>query len=55
MRDLAKIHNYAQKLIDESGKNIAESLDFLDGFVYALLLVQKKIKEVNYGETEKKD
>lgn len=55
MSDLAKIHNYAQKLIDNAGKDTKKPLDFLDGFVYALLLIQSRIKEVNGEEKQRKN
>jgi hypothetical protein len=43
--DLSKLNKYCQSLIDESTKNTQNNLDFLEGFVYALLIVQEKIKE----------
>jgi hypothetical protein len=55
MSNLAKIHNYAQKLIDDAGKDTKKPLDFLDGFVYALLLIQSRIKEVNGEEKQRKN
>ena len=50
MSDLARIVNYAQQLIDDTTKNTTDSLDFLEGFVYALLLVQQRAKELNAEE-----
>jgi hypothetical protein len=52
MNDMARIVNYAQQLIDRTSKNTKDSLDFIEGFVYALLLVQDKAKEI-YAEKEK--
>lgn len=52
MSSLARIVNYAQKLIDGTTRNTRDSLDFLEGFVYALLLVQEKAKEL-HAEEEK--
>ena len=52
MSDLAKIVNYAQQLIDGTTKNTKDSLDFLEGFVYALLLVQQRAKDLNAEERQ---
>lgn len=55
MSNLARISNYAQKLIDEAGRNTKDTLDFIEGFVYALLLVQARIKEINGEEKQRKN
>lgn len=55
MTDLARVNNYAQKLIDEAGRNTKDSLDFIEGFVYALLLLQGRIKEINAEEKQREN
>lgn len=52
MSDLARINNYAQQLIDETTKNTTEPLDFLEGFVYALLMIQQRVKLLSIGKEE---
>lgn len=55
MSHLGRINNYAQKLIDDIGRNTTNSLDFIEGFVYALLLVQGKVKEINAEEKQREN
>jgi hypothetical protein len=55
MSHVARIVNYAQKLIDGTTRNTKDSLDFLEGFVYALLLVQEKAKELHAEEENRKN
>lgn len=55
MSDLAKVNNYSQRLIDNAGKENKYNLDFLEGFVYALLLVQGYIKEVSHATNKEED
>ncbi len=52
---MARIVNYAQQLIDRTSKNTKDSLDFIEGFVYALLLIQDKAKEIYAEEKSRKN
>lgn len=55
MSDLARVVNYAQQLIDGTTRNTTDSLDFIEGFVYALLLVQQRAKEINAEEKQNRE
>lgn len=55
MSHLGQINNYAQKLIDGTTRNTTDSLDFIEGFVYALLLIQGRVKEINAEEKQREN
>ena len=50
------LYNKMDTYIESAGKNTDFNLDFLEGFVYALLLVQQDIKEnINASKEKKKN
>ena len=52
MNDFGSIYRYAQELIDGTTRNTTDSLDFLEGFVYALLMIQERAKILNNATKE---
>jgi hypothetical protein len=48
------LNDFIDKHIDAAAKNTEFNLDFLEGYVYALLLVKQEIRGLNLG-SEKED
>lgn len=51
---LAYLYKFVQKNIDGATKNTDFSLDFLEGYVYAMLVIQQEIRAV-YGSQKDYD
>lgn len=49
MNELSWLYTRINEHINNAGKNEEFNLDFLEGFVYALLLVQEDVKGLRLG------
>jgi hypothetical protein len=54
-KQIKYLNDFIEKNLDTAAKNTEFNLDFLEGYVYALLLVKQEIRGLNLGSENIED